>query len=294
MSIIDRQFLDRKIFAFIVKHIAQSIKVRDIDDFVMSFSKYVTLKILMRDEFDLDKIFVVDKIRCQTHVIEKLKINMLMRFDILSSERMIIDYFKKILIIDDCKSMIVSMQITLKDKIKRVIRAHHTITIFALFSIMISIRLRENSDLSIDRDLMFTLYDQIFARFESEREVLAHIIDVNMCAIQINNATIELVIISRNSRLNTVQNYEKESCYIASSKHDHLAVDFNWMKRIFCLRIEALVAHTTTIFNIMIAKISIISMKSFIEQVTSMSITIYDIIETRNQLIAIAKSFLLL
>ena len=296
MFIIDRNFLYRKISTSIVKHIAQSIRVRNIDDSILSSFEYVILKISMKDHL-ADSI--IEKIRRQLYIVDELKANMLMRSNILDSEKMILNYNKKLLIIDSCRSMTNSMTITLDEKIKRVVRALHIITMLAHSSIMISVRLCENSNFCHDRDLMFIFYDQTSHRFNSEENVLAYIIDVNICAIQVNNTTTKFVIISRNSRLDIVQNYEEENCYAIFANHNHLTIEISRMKKTCHLEIDALVVYVATLttkskHSTMIAEDLVITMRSSTKHITLTSIIVYDIMNTRDQLIAIAKSYSLL
>ena len=51
MLCIDREFLVKKILNYIAKR-TQSIKIRDISDAIVSFSKYVILKIFMSDTIE--------------------------------------------------------------------------------------------------------------------------------------------------------------------------------------------------------------------------------------------------
>ena len=298
MFIVDKQFLHERISSSIIKHTSSSVKVRDIENVVLSFSKYVTIEISMRDI--LNKTLVVDKIRRQLHIVDNLKINIFMRSNILSLEKMIVNYDRELLTIECCKNMKMFMTITSNERVKRAIRAHHSIIIFARFSIMISVRLRDHSKLFHDRDLMFTSYSQTFDRFDSKDEICSHIIDVNMCVVQVNNAIDRAILISRNSRLSIIQNYEKKECYVASADHDFLAVDFNWTQKIFRLDVFALAAFeassskksstssTQALHN------SIEALAILFEHTTSIGIIVYDNIEIEDQLIAIANSYSLL
>lgn len=74
---------------------------------------------------------------------------------------------------------------------------------------------------------MFILM-KLFNRLELNEDVFDYIIDANMCAIQINNITNKYIIIAKNSRLSTIQEYEEEKCYIVSLYYDHLVVKFDF------------------------------------------------------------------
>ncbi len=118
--------------------------------------------------------------------------------------------------------MQISIIVTLiKNKIKRVIRVFNKIIVAASSSTIIFIQFR-NKKLSKKRNLMFILTKES-NRFEINNKILSYIINVNLCAIQINNTSSKAIIIFKNSRLSFVYKYEEESCYITSSKYSYLA-----------------------------------------------------------------------
>lgn len=122
--------------------------------------------------------------------------------------------------------MQVFMKITLvKNKIKRAIKALDKIVISIQSIIMIFVRLYEKK-LSKRRNLMF-ISTKSFDKFEIDNKVLSHIIDVNLCAIQVNNISFEIVIIFKNSRFNFVYKYKEENCYVVSLEYNYLVVEFS-------------------------------------------------------------------
>lgn len=126
------------------------------------------------------------------------------------------------LYINNCRKMQISIIVTLiKNKIKRVIRVFNKIIVAASSSTIIFIQFR-NKKLSKKRNLMFILTKES-NRFEINNKILSYIINVNLCAIQINNTSSKAIIIFKNSRLSFVYKYEEESCYITSSKYSYLA-----------------------------------------------------------------------
>ena len=142
---------------------------------------------------------------------------MLIESNIISLEDINIDYRTSFINIKSCKNMIVSIKIISNDeKIQRIVRAHHIVTISFKLSFLISVRLRDNISLLIDHDFIFSFYEQIFinARFDKENKIVFYIIDVNICTVQINNITNKTVIVAKNSRLKIIQKYEKEDCYV--------------------------------------------------------------------------------
>ncbi len=95
-----------------------------------------------------------------------------------------LNYEYERLIIDNCKEMLIQINVILiKNKIKSIVRAFIAITISSYSIIIILIRLRKNTSLFDDCDFMFISYQQISNRFDLDNEILSHIIDVNFSMI---------------------------------------------------------------------------------------------------------------
>ena len=201
--------------------------MRDIDNVIIFSSEYIMLKIIVRDIFEGRAI--LDKLRKQIYIVDELKINMLLKSDILSSEKMMINYHYEVLILHCCRDMIVTMTvISIKQKVNRMIQIFIKIVIPIYFNIMIFVRFRDdNNELFKNRDYMFFSYQQISSRFNVERNILSHIINVNMCVVQINNILDISIIIDKNFRLNIVYDYEKEEYYAMIVENNHLTARNN-------------------------------------------------------------------
>lgn len=79
------------------------------------------------------------------HIVNNLKINILIELDILNSQKIHLNYEHKRLIIESYKEITILIIITLvKNKINRVVRALSTTIILTKSSIIISMRLRNN------------------------------------------------------------------------------------------------------------------------------------------------------
>ena len=194
-----------------------------------------------------------------------MKINLFLEFDILSSQRMMINYNKKILILRCCREITISMIIiSIKNKMKRVMKILKTIIILIYNNFLIFIKFREITKLFVDWDFMFIFYQQTFTRFDFDENVFSYIIDVNMCAIQMNNAIDKVIIIKKNNRLKTIQKYKKKNYYATFMKYFHLVAESSWMKKIFKINVKMLtIAIFVTFISMMfIQKFSIFISKS--------------------------------
>ena len=201
------------------------MRIRDINDVMMSSSEYTFLKFTIDDT--LNEKSVVDKLRRQIHIIDDLKINMFIEFDILDSKKMMLNYVIEQLTIGSCKEMKIFMKIIFKrNKINKVVRVYDVTVMPSHLNIMIFIRFRDKSEFFKNRDLMF-MPAELSDRLDLDDDVLNHIIDVNMCVVQVNNISDKSIIIIKNSRLNIVQKYEEKDCYAVVNDYGHLIVESN-------------------------------------------------------------------
>ena len=262
------------------------MKIRDIENFVTFSSKYVNLIVfifkILRDRSTIEQF-------CrQVHIVNHLKTNMLIDLNILKFEKINLLYDKFVIIIENCKKMTISIKIAFfNTQINNIVRVFANIVISFKFFVIIVTRFREITKLSRDRNFVFLLYNQIFNRFENEKKILNYIVDVNMCIVQVNNIIDQSIIIEKNSRFETIQNYVEKKCYIVLTKYnDLIASNFKKTSRfIKIFRAKVDVFEALVVFDVVSFK--------FIEIVTNINITIYDIFEIKIQLTLITKSYLL-
>ncbi len=139
-----------------------------------------------------------------------------------------LDYKYKQLIINNCKEIFVSIKVILiKNKINRIIRTFIIIIILSHSSTITLVYLREDTQLSQNCDFIFVSYQQISNCFNFKDEILFYVIDVNLFIIQVNNTLNQFIKIDKNSRLNSLQKYEKKDYYIIVLEYFYLVVDFN-------------------------------------------------------------------
>ena len=101
---------------------------------------------------------MIDKFQKQIYIIDEFKVNMFLKFDILNFKKMIINYYRELLILFYCHKMTVTMTVILaKKKINRIIQFFIQTIVSAHFNIIIFIRLR-NSQLLKNCNYMFLLY----------------------------------------------------------------------------------------------------------------------------------------
>ena len=182
--IINRKFLYREVFNYIIKQILISIKIRDIKNIMISLIKHIYFKITFRNI--LINKFVIKKLRRQIHIIKDFKINILFDLNILKSKKIKINYIIKSFMINNCKEIKILMQIILiRDKIYKIIRVYNITIISLYFNILILIKFQNENKtkFSKNRNFIFILIKNFFNRFELNNNVLNYIININIYII---------------------------------------------------------------------------------------------------------------
>ena len=134
---------------------------------------------------------------------------------------MTINYLNNQLSITSCEDFVIVISINLiNSRVDRVIRIKAVIRLASNAMIEVSIQIREKDNLSSKRDYLFQSATSI--ELESEDDVFTHVIDTNINFVQIRNATTESVVLSKYVKLERIQDYKEENCYLAASENMHL------------------------------------------------------------------------
>ena len=309
MSIIDKQFFRKTLSNCQIRIILIFVMIREIDVVQHVSSNYVIFDLWLFDEKfnDLAIIHIIKKI----HLIDELRINMLLNMNIQKFENMTIFISKRRLLIDNCVEFFVVVDIVSIDKrVDRLIRIKRVISLSSHSIINVFVQIRDNFCLSFDKDYMF--HSKVNFELKSKKNVYFHIVNVNIFMIQICNIIDETYIISRHVKLNRVLDYEKKDCYMTTSKNAHLIVKSK--KQIFknsfklvltkfvnvSMLIDELILNLVTIVNNVVFDIenfdtttkSIFSRISLISEiVTSRDIIIYENNHAQSQLKQIIDQF---
>ena len=182
---------------------------------------------LFDDELnDSIMIYIIKEI----HLINKLRVNILLNINIQKSKNMIISISKQRFFVDNCVDFSTSINVVdVEKRVDRVILNKLILLLCSHFVTNVFIQTRDNVSLSIDWDYMF--HSKISFHFEYKKNVYFYIVNVNIFIIQIRNVTNETYIISRHVKLNRVFDYEKKNCYMIISKNAYLIVKLK--KQIF-------------------------------------------------------------
>ena len=164
------------------------------------------LNFYISDEIFVDKSIKIHFTR-ETHLINDLFVKMFIEINIIVSKKMIFDDVKRMIIIDNC-DLIAKFNVIVINRVDRAIRFLEQFTISFHIHMIVSMKIRDQI-LSIDRNYFF--HSKKNVRFETKNDFFVHIIDVNIIVVQMKNVIDVSIIISRNSKLNKLQNYEKKT-----------------------------------------------------------------------------------
>ena len=210
MSLIDRVFVTNLKLVTQIKKVNVSIFVRDIDTFRHVTNDYLMLSMYIQDTIDKRK--ATTHLRREIYVIDNLKTKLLLSINVMSFERMIIDMNLKQFIIKNCQSLVVKLEITIKNniRVRRTLRAEKKFVVEINIIVKLSIDLRDDSIL--DKDYLFEF---------SFSNTYAYIVDVFVWFVYVKNDFNTSLEISRHAHMNQLVEFEKQNCYQISSK-DHV------------------------------------------------------------------------
>ena len=236
-------------------------------------------------------IHIIKKI----HLINELRVNILLNMNIQEFENITIFISKRRLLIDNCIEFFVFIDVVSIDKrVNRLIRIKKVISLLSHSIINVFIQIRNNFCLLFDKNYIF--HSKINFELKSKNDVYFHIVDVNISMIQIRNVIDEIYIISRHAKLNRVLDYEKKNCYKTTQKNVYLIIKLK--KQIFknsfkltltklvnvLILVDELILNLLTISNNVVFNTSVTITKFvIIEMIISREIIIYNNEKTRCQ-----------
>ena len=122
MFLIDQRFLNDLKLSNLIKKFKKFIIVKNIDIVKHIIDDYLLLFIYIKKQ--IDDQFVVVHFRREIHVINNLKIKLLLKINVMSSKRIIIDLNQRQFFIKNCQNLTIKLKIIVKNnvKIRRVIK----------------------------------------------------------------------------------------------------------------------------------------------------------------------------
>ena len=254
--LIDVAFFKKQNFDVSIRQMTTSFTMRDLDISQHQNLDYAILSMYF-DDVKNDN-FVKALIRREVHLVDNLKINMLIENDVIVSEDVVFDLVKKQALIDNCE---VTIAFDVRSRVshaqQRSIHVKKVIVLSSRNQMIISIH-HLVDELLVSRDFLFEFDD-------SNLILYAHIIDVDIKIVLIINDSNTTVKISRNFRLDKLieldfsQTYhlnESENVVELTKRRSKFEHKTFWFKKIITVVVVAIVV-VITVANIVSSKISI-------------------------------------
>ena len=191
-----------------------ALKVKDIESTTHESTKFIHISIYF---FDIakDESTVLACITREIHLIDDLKVKMLVDNDFLSFEGFIIDIEEKSATIESCEISI-ALKIQLKELyIRQTMHAQQALVLQSEEEQFISI----NDDIFEERDFLF--------EFDSNVNFImcSHILDISIRRILVKNETEHAIKVSRRYRLDQIAEIDCDNCFQISETD--LAIRFS-------------------------------------------------------------------
>ncbi len=195
MFLMNRAYLKQILSDVKIHHIKDVITVRDIKTITHNCFEYVNLKLFIFETLRVVTFKRIAKLTRHAHIVNNLRAKFLMKMNILRSKKIVLDIFRRKMILLLCENLKINIRIishtldvkALDKRMNRVIQSKQLIFISFRTMTIVLIKTRKAQILS-DRDYIFQFVKQEL-NFERTDEMMTHIINVNLAAVRIINFT---------------------------------------------------------------------------------------------------------
>ena len=116
MFLIDRRFLKNLKLNNLMKKFKTFIIVKDIEIVKYVIDDYLLFFMYVKKQ--IDDQFIVVHFRRKIHVINNLKIKLLLEINVMNSKRIIVDLNQRLLLIKNCQNLTIKLKIIVKNNVK--------------------------------------------------------------------------------------------------------------------------------------------------------------------------------
>ena len=106
---------------FTIKQLLLLLSIRDIDNTIHHISEYTVVSLYV-DDYIVDQIdekrFAIVKIQIEFHIVDDLRINILIENDVFRAQRITLNLKKQTIILINCRNFIIFINVTTKKLIK--------------------------------------------------------------------------------------------------------------------------------------------------------------------------------
>ena len=284
VTMTERKFFTQLLFDVSIQKLISSISMRNVEKKIVKSNEYMLIKMSFDDTFK-SKQFVIDVIKIEIHFIDDFAVNLLLTNDVIYSKNIKINSVKRRLIIVNCESFRVSIEIfnRIISNVKRTIRSRQIYIL--MFDELAEIFVIYHDFLSNDRDFLFESHCQYDLDYDDD--VYAHVVNNDLIKMLVRNAIDESIILIKRTRLNTITKYNQTDCYMTMSKKSH-KIASDWMNdRSWKKQLAFNFATITTVYatlNTMSKTITENMILSIISSTIFTSISVTSIMSTISQI----------
>ena len=203
-----------------VKKMAAKIPIRGLESKIHHSDEYAVHTFYMKGVLP-DNTRAFAQITREIHIVDDLKAGMLIGADILTPERMTIDFATQSIKIGSCRDIVVPMDSRARSEpVKRTVKSLSKTILPPRTTMPISVTYA-GGKLPDDRDLLFE--PQCALPLGLAGGVYAHMVDASFHAVQVRNDTDQAIVIPRKARLGMLGEYEQDGCFPVGAHHANLA-----------------------------------------------------------------------
>ena len=290
VTIANRRFFFRQNSDLSIRTMTTSLTVREIATDQHQTSEYVIASMYFLDQKN-DKIVKI-MIRREIHLMNNLKINMLIDNDVTDSEKWNIDNEHSKTTIDNCDVTIfidIRRRSSTDQSMHKSVHIKKTIIVSSQSEMIISIHYLVDN-ISNDRDYLFESN-------ETEFILYAHLMNIFIEAILVRNDDKQAVKISRNYRLDYLTELDYSNAFFVNDDNVDLTMKasrtthkISWFKKIIVIFVTTLVVITVVVTSAQ-SVITAISLAIRIESISSLISASSVEVSSLSQAFDLRKSF---
>ncbi|SLM39794.1 hypothetical protein LPUS_10408 [Lasallia pustulata] len=216
MSLVDRSFLKDRCPQIKIHTMSSPMEVRGIGLTSHSANEYARVDFYLPGKDGRTAYF-----QREVHLVENLKVNLLMGIDIISLEQIHIDKSREVATVRLCDNIKLALSIrTHLANIWKTVFSQKETCIPAHTQKALPIHGAKGTPLNLpqDRDMLFKL------SVKQKVSVFAHIVNHSMEAIYMQNDSDSNVVLPQNTRIGNVVEYEADGCFLALVNDSEIAL----------------------------------------------------------------------
>lgn len=214
MFLKDRKFIQSIVSKNEIKNLISLISVREIKNKIHHFSDYVLMTAYVKKYLSNNTVVTI-RFQREIHLIDDLKIKMLIDINIMSSEKIQLNLSNQTMRIDSCQNVTIKIYVIAcqKSNLMRTVRSHDRTTVSSSSLVKISVKFKQ---LSKNREFLFKSNS-------SQYDLYTHIVNSAISFVQFRNDFDSSIIIDRHVRLSVIKEYIEDDCFLANSADNELA-----------------------------------------------------------------------